>query len=58
MDYTIIKVSIENEFKVCPSCGYKSGFHLMFRREGEVTKYLYICPSCHNVFDIGHTVNL
>ena len=57
MDYTIIKVSIENEFKVCPSCGYKSGFHSMFRREGEVTKYLYICPSCHNVFDIGHTVN-
>ena len=58
MDYTIIKVSIENEFKVCPSCGYKSGFHSMFRREGEVTKYLYICPSCHNVYDIGHTVNL
>ena len=58
MDYTIIKVSIENEFKVCPSCGYKSGFHSMFRREGEVTKNLYICPSCHNVYDIGHTVNL
>ena len=58
MDYTIIKVSIENEFKVCPSCGYKNGFHSMFRREGEITKCLYICPSCSNVFDIGHTVNL
>lgn len=57
MDYTIIKVSMEYEFKVCPSCGYKAGFHSMFKREGEVTKCLYICPSCHNVFDIGHTVN-
>ena len=58
MDYTIIKVSMENEFKVCPSCQYKNGFHSMFKKEGEITKYLYICPSCHNIFDIGHTVNL
>ena len=58
MDYEIKSVPVDDEFKVCPSCGYKSGFHSMFRREGEVTKYLYICPSCHNVFDIGHTVNL
>jgi len=56
MDYDIIKVQLDGEFKICPSCGYKDGFHSMFRKEGRKTKWLFICPSCHSVFDIGYTV--
>ena len=56
MSYDVICVTFEDEFKVCPSCGYKDGFHSMFKKEGDVTKWLFICPSCHNVFDIGYTL--
>ena len=53
MDYEVHQVDAGDEFKVCPECGYKDGFHSMFRKEGEETKWLFICPSCHQVFDIG-----
>ena len=56
MDYNIINITMENEFKVCPSCGYKDGFHSMLKKDGEIIKWLFICPSCHDVFDIGHTL--
>ena len=56
MDYEVQKVTMINEFKVCPSCGYEDGFHSMFKNEGNTTKWFFICPSCHNVFDIGFTV--
>ena len=56
MDYDIIKVAVEEEFKICPSCGYRDGFHSMFRKEGDINKWLFICPSCHKVFDTGYTV--
>jgi hypothetical protein len=56
MDYEIIIVEMEEEFKVCPSCGYKDGFHSMFKREENITKWLFICPSCHAVFDLAYTV--
>jgi hypothetical protein len=56
MDYEVESVQMKDEFKVCPSCGYKDGFHSMFKKEGDVTKWLFICPACHIVFDIGFTV--
>ena len=56
MDYEVRRVEIDGEFKVCPVCGYKDGFHSMFRREGESTKWMFICPSCHSVFDPGFTL--
>jgi len=56
MTYKITKVSVENEFKICPSCGYKDGFHTMLKKEGNILKWLFICPSCSKVFDIGHTL--
>ncbi|MCF8146070.1 MAG: hypothetical protein K9N21_19360 [Deltaproteobacteria bacterium] len=56
MDYEIKTVEIKGEFKVCPSCGYKDGFHSMFLKAEGITKWLFICPSCHDVFDIGFTV--
>jgi len=48
---------MKNEFKVCPSCGYKDGFHSMFKKAEDITKWLFICPSCHDVFDIGYTLS-
>jgi len=56
MDYEIIKVDVGEELKICPSCGYRDGFHSMFKKDGEITKWLFICPSCHKVFDSGYTV--
>jgi transposase-like protein len=56
MDYEVINVNMKDEFKVCPSCGYKDGFHSMFRKEADKTRWLFICPSCHRIFDIGFTV--
>ncbi|MFQ5480258.1 MAG: hypothetical protein ACE5DW_03180 [Thermodesulfobacteriota bacterium] len=55
MDYKINKVSVGEEFKICPICGYKDGFHSMFRKDGKAVKWLFICPSCHEVFDIGYS---
>ncbi len=57
MDYEIIKVKMDDEFKICPSCGYKDGFHSMFKKEQGLTRWLFICPSCHSVFDIGRTLD-
>jgi hypothetical protein len=56
MEYDIKPVEMKEEFKVCPTCGYKDGFHSMFRRQDGVTRWLFICPSCHDVFDIGFTI--
>jgi len=56
MNYKVNIIKMENEFKICPSCGYKDGFHSMFRKEGDITKWLFICPSCQSVFDIGYTL--
>ena len=56
MDYEVKKVKMDAEFKVCPTCGYKDGFHSMFKKDNDITRWLFICPSCHDVFDIGLTV--
>ncbi|MGW8301808.1 MAG: hypothetical protein ACWGNO_07065 [Desulfobacterales bacterium] len=56
MDYEVKNVKMDTEFKVCPTCGYKDGFHSMFTKEDDITRWLFICPSCHDVFDIGFTV--
>ena len=56
MDYEVKNVAMQDEFKVCPACGYKDGFHSMFRKEADITRWLFICPSCHSVFDIGLAV--
>ena len=54
MDYTVKKITMKDEFKVCPSCGYKDGFHSMFKQEEDGLAWLFICPACHDVFDIGY----
>ncbi|WP_028585060.1 hypothetical protein [Desulfogranum mediterraneum] len=50
------KMELAEEFRVCPACGYRDGFHSMFQRDGEEVRWLFICPSCHEAFDIGLTV--
>lgn len=56
MDYKIEKVEMDKEFKDCPACGYRDGFHSMLKKVGDATCWLFICPACHKVFDIGMTV--
>jgi len=55
MDNKVIEVKTWDEFKTCPSCGYEDGFHTMLKREQDSIRWLFICPSCSHVFDIGHT---
>jgi hypothetical protein len=56
MTYKIHTVKLEKEFKLCPLCNYKDGFHSMLKRDGEEIRWLFICPSCHEVFDVGRTL--
>ncbi|MGA6924852.1 MAG: hypothetical protein WBY88_04160 [Desulfosarcina sp.] len=56
MEHEIEKIEMTDEFRICPACGYRDGFHSMFRKAGEKTSWLFICPSCHKLFDIGLTV--
>lgn len=55
MAYEVSRISMKDEFKLCPSCGYEDGFHSMFKRDGELLKWLFVCPACHEIFDIGLT---
>jgi predicted RNA-binding Zn-ribbon protein involved in translation (DUF1610 family) len=56
MDREIKKIEFKDKFDVCPECGYKDGFHSIFKKEGDTTHWRFICPSCHSIFDIGFTV--
>jgi hypothetical protein len=56
MSYDVKYIELTDEFKVCPSCGYEDGFHSMFRRYGREIRWFFICPDCHNVFDIGFKI--
>ncbi len=56
MEDKVHVVKFEEEFKVCLECGYKDGFHTMLKKEKDKIKWLFICPSCHEIFDIGYAV--
>ena len=56
MDYRIHTIPLTDEFKICPLCGYKDGFHSMLKRDNGAIRWLFICPSCHEVFDVGRTL--
>jgi len=47
-----------DEFRICPDCGYADGFHTMLKKESDKMKWLFICPACHKVFDIGAMIDL
>ncbi len=56
MYYKTTKVEMHEEFRACPNCGYRDGFHSMFKKEDGLVKWCLICPSCHDAFDLGFTV--
>ncbi len=56
MPETIHRVEMDDEFRVCPICGYTDGFHSMFKKADDRIKWLFICPVCHEIFDVGFTV--
>lgn len=41
------------DFRVCPNCGYKRGFHSSFQKENEKIKVIFICPECGSAYDLG-----
>ena len=55
MEDLIHKIPLTEEFRVCPLCSYQDGFHSMLKRTGEEVHWLFICPSCRAVFDVGRT---
>lgn len=49
----IRRIELDEEFRVCPSCGYERGFHSSFLRAGESHKIILICPNCGARYDVG-----
>ena len=54
-DKAVKKLEPQGEFYLCPSCGYKDGFHVSFRFESEnsAAEVYLICPNCHSRFRLG-----
>jgi len=43
----------ENEFRICPNCGYGRGFHVSLKKAGDGYSVVLICPECGSAWDIG-----
>jgi rRNA maturation endonuclease Nob1 len=54
MNSIIHAVTLGEEFRFCPLCGYEDGFHTMLKRDKEnnIVRWLFICPACHEIFDV------
>ena len=57
MKKSITEITFEEEFRICPVCGYQDGFHSMLKQGKDYIQWLFICPSCHETFDIGHRLD-
>jgi uncharacterized protein with PIN domain len=42
-----------DEFRICPECNYRRGFHSSFKKVDGKIKVIYICPECGSSFDLG-----
>jgi hypothetical protein len=60
--------NVDEEFRVCPACGYDYGFHTSFLRADagknspvkstrEVYRVILICPECGARYDVGWRVS-
>ena len=51
---SIRKVTMEEEFRICPACGYERGFHVSFLKEdgGGPLRSVLICPNCGARFEL------
>ena len=59
MEEKINKLKSDQEFRICPVCGYKDGFHTMLKqKQKKRLQWLFICPSCHEIFDIGMEIDM
>ncbi len=56
----ITSIKVEDNFKVCPVCGYQDGFHSAFERIQKSNEFhwRFICPSRHKIFDIDLKVRI
>lgn len=41
------------EFRVCPACGYRHGFHVFFKETAAGVALGLICPNCGQSYDLG-----
>lgn len=56
MDHDVMKIDMQQDFKDCPVCNYGDGFHSIFQKNGDEIEWLFICPACHRIFDLGFKV--
>lgn len=54
--HEIREVTPGEEFRVCPACGYKLGFHTSLLRAEDGFRVVLICPECGARYDPGWTV--
>jgi predicted RNA-binding Zn-ribbon protein involved in translation (DUF1610 family) len=56
----VTRIDIDEEFRVCPNCGYELGFHNMFEKIGQTNElsWKFICPNCSKTYDLGLKVKL
>ena len=67
--HEIKNIKIDDEFRVCPECGYEFGFHTTFlklnagenppaiKSTREVYRVILLCPECGARYDIGWRVS-
>lgn len=64
----IVLLKTEEEFRVCPACGYEYGFHTsflhsnagkdsVFKSTQETYRVILICPECGARYDVGWRVS-
>jgi len=41
------------QFRICPACGYKRGFHVYLIQDDRGGRLGLICPSCGASYDPG-----
>ena len=49
----IKRIELQEEFRICPACGYERGFHSSFLKDGEGHRIILICPNCGARYDVG-----
>ena len=52
-------VETNEEFRICPACGYQRGFHVSFMPNGsdKPERLVPICPSCGGRYEIGNLLS-
>jgi hypothetical protein len=49
-----IRKEVEDHFYACEACGYEGGFHVTFKKAGDLKSLLIVlmCPQCNQTYDI------